>query len=423
MSRRRSSAATLIRQILTGQHVTTGPSSTSKGIDGGLASLISAPIVNAYAPGMRRGESVIGPSGHPLGLGPPQDVIAPPVMAGGKYPTSGRNLNQMARAAIAAQYNPVIGAVESSISRTQSQADKAKHQIRRQGNRAVGDLAFLYGNLGREAGRARRQSNRGYRHEINQTRQSYHELGKETNTDYSTSMGSTAKELQRLGIDPSTALQGAARDQAFLNAQRATERHTTIANERDAKRQFSNLLGQARRDIIATGVASIGQSKSQTQAALASIANNLADNLSKLQMQQAQISGQKAAALASSRMSIAASRQKNRSAVLSNKIKEAQLAKLLGLGTGGTSATPATDAIGKGLDFLQTNSAKIQHPAQLANILQYITGGSGPGQQTAFDKPDYPQIWQHLIKTGKRHGWTQADMNYLQRAVQIALGI
>lgn len=445
----------LIRQLLTGQPVTVGGGGSNKavnflldvsgkqsgqhtGIGGGLGGLatttpqhIAGPT--SYAPGMRRQESVIGPNGQVLGLGPTTDPVAPPVMSGAKHPgMSMKHLGQLAQAAIAAQYDPVISALASQAGSTTAQAHKASRQVRRQGNRAVGDLAYLYGNLGREAGRAKRQSNRQYHQDIQGTRRSYHQLGHEVNTDYSTNMGSTAKELQRLGIDPSVALQGSARDQAFLNAQRANERQSTIGHMRQDKHDFGRMLGQARRDIVATGIANIGQSKSATRTALANIATNLADNLAKINMQSAQVKGQEAAAQANQRIATIQARSTARTARANNRLdrqyKKAQIAKLLGLtGSGPTAGNDYTSTgVGKGLAFLEANSNKVQHPAALANILQYITTGSGPGKQTPWDKANWngPNgIWAHLVTTGKRLGWTQADMNYLQRAAELALGL
>lgn len=438
MATKHRDAASLIRALLMGQASAPSPNAIAKILVGGghnynqnslvqaLGASNTAPKITGYAPGMRRGESVIGPNGQVLGLGPSNDTVAPPVMGSAKHPGMGlKGLNLAARAAIASQYDPVIGTLSNQIGITKNEAQHARHQIRRQGNRAVGDLSFLYGNLGRDVRRTKRYEDRNYRRDIRHTKESYRDLHKAVNADYSTSIGETAKELQRLGIDPSVALQGAARDQAAFNAQNTTSRKNRVLNQRESRRDYNHMMKEMRHDVIATGLSAIGQSKTQTRSALSDLANTLADNLFKLRSQRAAVQGQEAAAYANQRASLIAARGQARGNALDRKIKKAQLAKLLGLLPSGASGSgfTATDPVGKGLDFLAANTGKVQHADALANILQYVTGGAGPGQTVPFDKHNYGAIWDAMVKTGKRHGWTQADMNYLQRALQISLGV
>jgi len=402
----------LIAKILTGQKIS-GPASKNS-----LLINLSTPIAAPIVPQQSASAAQYG-IGQDPSTGKP---FAPPVMSGVKHP--GGKLGLAAQAAIAAQYDPAINAIASQIGTTQNEAAKARHQIKRQGQRAVGDLSVLYGDLAHDVKRTTRREDRGYRRDIRSTRQSYRDLGREVNTNYSTSMGSTAKELERLGLDPSVALAGAARDQAFLNSQQAADRRRAVGNQRESRRGFNAMMDQVRADTVATGLSQIGQSKTATRTALANLANTLADNLFKLRSQQATLQGQRLAAV------LKAQASKSTVDPLDRKIKKAQLAKLLSTIPGMPGYAPSTGndpyastGIGKGLAWIAEQGGAIQHPVRIDNMLQYLTAGAGPGRTIPWDKHNYGQIWNAVVKTGKRHGWTQNDINAMQRAIQISLGL
>jgi hypothetical protein len=443
MGSRKHSVNAAIKALLTGQ---AGSHSTPGGI--GLSSLLwpgpgrgtsidtsTAPKITGYAPGMRRDSSVLDPStGKVLGLGP--NTEAPPALSAttrhpvGSGVTLG-DLNKAAMAAISAQYDPAIGTVTNQIHHTKHEGRKEKRQIKERGNRAVGDLSILYGKLGRYTRREQGRQNKAYKRDIKNTRQNYRNLARQTASDFDTTAGSTAAELKRLGIDPATALQGAAQDRAFMKAENQRSRATKIQDTRSAKRGTNILMNRLHNDVLGTGLAAVGQSKAQTEAGLQEAARQIADQVFQLRMQRSSLQGQEAGALAGQRANFLqqkyTSKAAKQAARLDNQIKQAQLAKLLGLIPGGGSSTSLpTDPVGKGLAYIESNAAGLPHVAGLENILQYVTGGSGPGQTTLWDNKNYsgPEgIWSHLVKTGQRHNWTQKEMKVLQRAVQIALGI
>jgi len=443
MGRRRSSGSALIRAILTGQPVP-GGTRTPASNNSLLSQIFTGKGNLGY--GTTFGGGLNGLATRPKNKDPlmiPQTSAnaaefgaAPPVLSGTtKHPVGSgvtlKDINKAAIAAIGAQYDPAIGQIGSEIAHTKHEGHKEKQQIKKRGNRAVGDLSILYGSLGRYNKRQQgKEAHRGHLR-LQRTKQAYGDLNKQISENFDTNTGATAKELQRLGIDPSVALQGAAKDRAFAASRTAQDRAAQIQNTKGDNRSFNQMLKRIHSDILTSGLGAIGQSKAQTEAGLQDVAKQIADQVFQLRMQGNTLSAQKSAALASQHASMLGqrytSRQQRRAARLDNQYKEAQIAHLLGVGggsggVGGAAAAP-TDSVGKGLAFLERNAANLQNPGGLENILEYVTGGAGHGQKTPWDKKNYPQIWDALVKTGARHGWTMSDMKYLQRAVQIALGI
>lgn len=450
MARRRDVAST-IRALLTGQTTSNNSgavrdfllgntSKYSNTFGGGLEGLATstAPKITGYAPGMRRGSSVLDPStGKVLGLGP--NIEAPPTFSGtSNHPTSSHkvgsgvtlgDLNKAAIAAISAQYDPAIGTITNQIHHTKHAGNKEQRQIKRRGNRAVGDLSILYGRLGRYTKRVQHRQNNAYKRDIKGTRRNYHDLQQQTASDFNATAGSTAAELKHLGIDPSVALQGAAQDRAFVNAENRRDRRNQVQNIKSSKHGTNIMMNRLHNDVLASGLAAVGQSKAQTEAGLQEAARQIADQMFQLRMQRSSLQGQEAGALAGQRANFLqqkyTSKAAKQAARLDNLYKRAQIAHLMGQGAGTASSVDITGNLGKGLNFLEKNPTA--HTAGLENLLEYVTGGHNfkDSSKTSYQwrKEDINPIWAAMQRTGARHKWSTQEMNYLRRALEISLGL
>lgn len=389
------------------------------------------------------------------GAGQPT-TMAPNVAGQAKHGQG--DLQKAAIAALTAQFGPVLGSLNNAMATLRGQAATDTANTTARGNRAEGDVATLYSRLGKYAGNTQRVQDTDYRQGVRQTNKSFNALGNQINADLRESGGGVASELKRMGIDPSVALAGAAKDATFSRSMVREDRANQVGNTRASKREYDAGMGRMKNDIIATGNAAVGTQRSQTNAALEDINRQLSSGILQLQMQKAQTLGQKAAAVAQYKLSQLQAKQagKDPMAHLNLLLKQAQLTKLLNENkqSGDPKAKTPADygkGIGGALQYLQdtypTTSAgwSQQKKTQLSSMLEDLAsqgsrqksgivnnhgdskgGGSGaywdPKQEGDLLQALYGQMAGVKGPKGQAmYGGT--DRNAMQQALLIALGM
>lgn len=378
--------------------------------------------------------------------GRPGAAPAPNVVGQSRH--GGNNaLQQAAIAALTAQFGPVLGQINNAMGTLRGQAAKDRTDATNRGNRAEGDVATLYSRLRQYAGNTQHAQDRDYRSGIRQTRRDFGALGGQIKNDLSTSGGGVASELQRMGIDPSVALGGAAKDAVFSRSMAREDRANQVSNSRASQREYDAGMGRMKNDIIATGNAAVGSQRSQTNAALSDINHQLSAGILQLQMQRAQTLGQRAAALSQYKLAQIQTKQagKDPMAHLNLLLKQTQLAKALkdlNNPAGNSAADKApTKGVGGALAYLQktyptTNAGwSTQKRTQLSSMLEALVSNAAKNQPSTsngapWDKNQEGDLLQELYKNmagikGPKGNlmYGATDRNAMQQALLIALGM
>lgn len=371
---------------------------------------------------------------------------APNVAGASKHPT---NLQQAALAAITGQYAPVLGALADEAGQLRGQAGRDRRYTRRQGNRAEGDLATLYSRLRQYAGNTQNAQDADYRHGVRETNRNFNSLRRGISKDLAASGGGVASELTRMGIDPSVALAGAARDAAFNRGLANTDRVSQVSNSRASRREYDAGMGRMKNDIIATGNAAIGTQRTQTRAALQDIAKQLSSGLMQVNMQRAQTLGQRAAALGQLKLSQIQAKQaaNNPTSVIDMLMKRAQLAKILaetkniGQPSSSSASTKVPTGMAAAINYIQ-GLPQFQGGANWGGLkgnelIKLLENTQAQGSQAIppqgmapWDPKQYGDVLKYLTTQltgakGPRGGllYNKADQTAAQNALMIALGM